>query len=697
MYAFYKMSPCFRVQINATVFHQGQLICNFDPFELCDADPFTYSYSIYYASGLPNVKIMASYSDAVELKIPYIHPRSFLTTNTDEAYNTLGRFRISILNPLLAAEGASSSLTVTTWVYGIDAQVHVPIQDHDPVLNLAQGGDQVEATSLIKDVESTATGVINSGISGFKNIFDEGKNLLRGGQDIYGNIMSGNIGQALRRGQGLVDSLGKIFGFDYPSRTLQPPKTISPIENLAITKGISQSQRLAMDPLSLHALPDELASESLDAMNLKSIVQMPMLLTQFQLLSTSARGTLLKEIPVNPCVSHWNGESLERTYLSYVSNAFTYWCGGLVYDIEIVATKFHSGKLIFAYVPNVLTAPTYSAVSDSLPNIVVDIQQASSVRFIVPYTASTSLKNTFATGPLGSMGTGIVDTCTGVLACYVQNTLAYASNVSPSIEINVYVSAADDFSLFVPQRPVRDRTPGEQVEATSVLLDTNKNESLVAPPVLSFGKGVSQTNPKFGEDYSLFDLIKRFSPLTTFNLGSDNASQQYIPIAVSPTTDEQGTYLSYWSHLYSCWAGSIRYKFVARTNRSSTSGLQVTHYPTAMSIYTITANPDNLTALNFGGLACARTQLCQDNALEVEVPFYSRYNFLLTVMNPLAALIPAIADVARNGLLALWVLDDTNQNLQVDCYVAAGDDFRLIYPRPPPSDNSQTVLNVTGL
>jgi hypothetical protein len=34
MYAFYKLTPCFRVQLNATQFHQGQLICSFDPFSI---------------------------------------------------------------------------------------------------------------------------------------------------------------------------------------------------------------------------------------------------------------------------------------------------------------------------------------------------------------------------------------------------------------------------------------------------------------------------------------------------------------------------------------------------------------------------------------------------------------------------------------------------------------------------------------
>lgn len=185
MYAFYRISPVFRVQINATVFHQGQLIVSFDPFELCASSPEFYSFSHIYATGLPNVKIMASYSDAVELKIPFTHPRSFFSTNSTEPYNTLGTFRITVLNPLIAAEGASSTLSVTTWVYGIDAQVHVPIQDHDLELNYEE--DEFEPTAKVSNKESSSQSL-------FSSVLNQGKTALGNVTDIVGNVISGNIG-----------------------------------------------------------------------------------------------------------------------------------------------------------------------------------------------------------------------------------------------------------------------------------------------------------------------------------------------------------------------------------------------------------------------------------------------------------------------------------------------------------------------
>ena len=439
MYAFYKIAPCFRIQINATQFHQGQLICSFDPFSMSDPTPTIVegdSYNIVSATGFPHVRIMASESEAVELKIPFIHPRSFLTTNNSSIYNTLGTFRISVLNALRAAEGSSNVVSVTLWVYALDAEVHVPVNDHTPVLNaveatmdivgnLAQDG--LGHISKITSGEISIPEAIQSGVSFGQRL---GGNLIKGfgqAKNMFGNVLTGNWGQALRDGQGLIDSIGDILGFDYPSNPINAPKHISPVENLAVGRGVSRSQRLAIDPYSLHMLDDDIASESLKAMDLKSVIKIPMLIAQFSFDVTNSRELDLLYIPVHPQICSLVGilgdDVLQQpTYLSYVSNGFSYWNGGIKFDIEVVATHFHSGKLLFAYCPNSLDGILYEDAANSLPNVVLDIQQTSHLTFIVPYTSSTAMKSTsFVTDSEFSY---ISDAVIGSLVCFVQNTLS---------------------------------------------------------------------------------------------------------------------------------------------------------------------------------------------------------------------------------------------------------------------------------
>ncbi|APG78002.1 hypothetical protein 1 [Hubei picorna-like virus 51] len=715
MYAFYKLTPCFRVQLNATQFHQGQLICSFDPFSISSrlTTPTTLEplFDLFYATGLPNVKIMASESDAVELCVPFIHPRSFLTTNSTSTFNNLGAFRITVLNPLIVADGTSPSISVTIWVYAKDAQVHVPIYDHTPILDDSTlppnetNQRVVVATSKIFDSISSPFSSLTSQLSNLVSpIISSVNKGAKQAHTMYGNIISGNVGQALRTGQGLIDTLGDLFGFDYPARTIQPPKTISAVENLAVSIGQSQSQRMALDPFSLHHLPDEIAGESIDSMNLMRIAKMPMLLSQFVFSGSSPIDSLLFSTPVTPTVSAIKNGFFRRTYLSAVANAFTYWSGGINFDIEVIATKFHSGKLLFAFVPNDVAIPTYTQAATSLPNIIVDIQQTSSTRFKIPYVSSTSLKNcqrqlSFSTTAVTDLA--YEDSCIGTLVCYVQNTLAYASNVSSQVEINMYIAAGDDFSLYVPCKPLLDKTftPGERtVVATSnqIGIDTNKNNDVQTNSVLAKGSGQSIPRSHFGENYSLIDIIRRFNFYNSYALSlaqpdSIPVTPDYLTLSANTTIVDNYPMISYFSSLYSCFSGTLRYKIIPSSNRVDRLSLLVSHIP-SLSLINNFFEPEAALPSPFQGIATLLTQTQQDAAIEFEVPYYSKFN-MLVMQQP-------DADYALNGLVAIstkGTLSESLTTLPLDIYIAAGEDFRFIYLRPLGADTTNISYSVTTL
>lgn len=698
MYAFYKLAPCFRIQINSTQFHQGQLIIAFDPFSFTKINASNDVYNLSYATGLPHVRIMASESDAVELKIPFIHPRSFLTTNSVN-FNNLGNLYITVLNPLVVAEGTTPNVTVTLWVYALDAEVHVPIQDHTPVLE-PTSGKLPKVKSMNQNQKQAAPEPTQPSLG--QNL----GNLWDGGSRLFGNILTGNFGQALRSGQGLIDTLGSIFGFDYPCDPVSPIKTIMPIENLAVGIGKSRAQRLAIDPYSMHCLEDDIASESLSAMNLKEILQIPMLMTQFTFSSTSPSESVLFNIPVHPQISPvyvqgTQGDGgIQRTYLSYVSNGFVYWNGGIKYDIEVIATRFHSGKLLFAYIPNTQSIPTYAEAATSLPNVIVDIQQTSNTTFMVPYTSSTAMKSTIL--KLEGSENDFVDAAIGTLVCYVQNILTNASNVAPSIEVNVYQYGAEDFGLYVPRRPALFIAEPPAVEPTagiSIIEDTNMGHQTTS--VLSKDQSHSIPRKHFGEQYSLIDIIRRYSYYLNnsfiFPVGQKTS---YLEFPINPflgyelATENFISYLTYWSGLYSAWSGSIRYKIVTSAPRTSPFSLAVSHHPDPVHLDFIDSNnleqPGFLPEYANIGYGVCRTNLSQDNAIEIDVPYYSKYNMLLT--RQIAVNGSPEVEYSENG--NLFVTSSTSQTLTAadavnfDMYLAVGEDFRFIYLRPPPTDSS---------
>lgn len=689
MYAFYKMSPVFRFQLNATQFHQGQLIISFDPFRQAISDNFTISsqntttpvFNRFYATGLPNVKIMASESDPVELQIPYIHPKNFLSSNSQNSstYNILGEIRVTVLNQLKVAEGTTPSLTLTTWVYAQDSSVHVPIQYHDL---------SVQPTSLISSIKS--------GIS-------HGSNLI-------GNFATGNFGKGLRNGQGLIDDLGKLFGFDYPNRPLGPENNIKNVESLANARGATRSERLALDPVSGHPLDME-ETTSMGEMDISRIIQMPMLIDQTAFPSTASPQQILYYIPVSPLLAArsgtYNGVALTQpTYLAYLSQFFCFWRGSIQFDFEFVATRFHSGKLLVGFVPN--DNPdglTYASISTSTPSAVIDIQQTSKVSFTVPYQSTTALKY------VNQIDNNFDETILGYLVVAVQNQLTYASNVSPSIDINLYVRAGEDFSYLVPRAPNIDyRIPAAPTaEPTSdVTFQSTRTggEDSSSQGHLSHGQSLSTPKPRFGESYGLIDCIRRFTPLVeqqseqAFNLPDNDNKFTYLgihPVLYSRLNEYNTTtaltfsappsYLALIGRLFSAWAGSIRYKIVTSSPRTTNQSLSVYHLPD-----TAVRNLSPFTAYGqvtqFSGYAGAQTDLSQNTTLEIEVPFYSIYNFLLTHPTSTGAsgASPYLANhnyPYLDGYLAMVISSDTQITPKI--YVAAGEDFRYFYLRSPPS------------
>lgn len=687
MYAFYKMSPVFRFQLNSTQFHQGQLIISFDPFRQStttapttnrDVTPY---FNRFYATGLPSVKIMASESDPVELKIPYIHPKNFLSSysQSPQSYNLMGEVRVTVLNQLKVAEGTAPTLTLTTWLYAADASVHVPMYYHNLL---------VQPTSLISTIKSG----------------------LNNGSNLVGNFATGQFGKGLRSGQGLIDDLGKLFGFDYPSRQLSPENTIKNVENLATARGATRSERLALDPASGHSPDKEETMTTIDELDIAKVIQMPMLLSQFQYNSTQAPQTQLLRFPVTPFIFANLGTAVadgqQPSYLSYLANFFNFWRGSITYEFEFVATRFHSGKLLVGFVPNFnlgQSENSYSNIANANPMAILDLQQTSKLSFTVPFQSTTPIKIT----PYRPLDESIL----GTVYVFVQNQLSYASNVSPAVDVNVYIRAGPDFTFMVPRAPIYNftrpapptPTPSPSVEPTSdITFQTSRTgqEDTSMNAVLSHGQSLSKPKPRFGETYSMVDCIRRFTCYNE-NLSLTSTGANYIngvhPVyrsdlaqgALNNTYDFvfHSSFLAYVGKLYSCWSGSLRYKFCTTNPRTKSASLSVYHIPDYQ--FFANPNPQSYSEVTLAGYGGTTTDLSQNTSLEFEVPYYSPFNFLLTSPSVgTGAAHTSYLDTAfypyTNGTIITRVLGATPTDVSVRAYVAAGEDFRFFYLRSPP-------------
>lgn len=387
MYSFYKFNFTLRFQLNGTKFHSGQVICSWDPLTRAITGGDARLYSSTAATGLPHVLLNASTNEPVEISIPYFHPKNFLSTNTSSITNNLGKLRINVLNPLRFAEGSSPNLHLTVWFYAHSPSVHVPIYRHDLL---------VSNSATLSDLEPTmeAVGDFIGSILGD----DAGKAVTSGGNAV-GNFFTGNWGGMMRNGGDFLHHSASALGLDYPVRIITNLTHINPLGPMAVGKGVDSAYSLRLDPSVMQVITPDRKANSAEECDLNYIKRVPMLLRSIVWTDERASGTLLSYWPVTPNLSG-NGTSLDKgdfyyanTYLSYLTGLFQFWRGGLNYRLDFVSTQFHTGRLLIAFVPNAHTAtPTFEQAL-SCPNVVVDIQETSSVSFIVPFLSQTPWKN----------------------------------------------------------------------------------------------------------------------------------------------------------------------------------------------------------------------------------------------------------------------------------------------------------------
>lgn len=674
MYTFFKFNWTLRFQINGTKFHSGQLIVSWDPFSQAgDANATYRPFNIIYATGLPNVLLNASSNEPVEITIPFVHPRNFLTTNSGRGFDRLGTVRVNVLNQLRTAEGSSQSLSVTAWLYADSPSVHVPIYRHDLKI---PNENAVRTMDLV-------SGLLGEGVGGLIN--DVGST--------FGNVMTGNFGGAIKSGGKSLTGIANLLGLDYPSRPVIEQSHINPLGPMSPGKGVDMSYRLGTDPRGGRVPTPSQTGSKRDECDLDVIKKVPMLFRQIEWNDARTTGTLLTNFPVTPNICAIDNGIGQNTYLSWLSNGFCFFRGALTYKFEWVSTQFHTGRLLIAFVPNFFeTNPTLQQAF-SVPNAVIDLQQSSVVNITVPFTSPTNWKKTDAI-----VEGGTDDQVVGYVYVYVLNQLVRPNNVSDTIEFNIYIHAEDDFEFAVPRgnqlRPYRAAPTTETAIATmdrmQARTDAQKSSGDIA---VSFGSPLIPPIDLFGEKFTLVDYMKRYGQITTQNFTGPtihfelNVPTLFRDADGAPVVDPPDGYLqlsplSTITSMFAAWFGSLRYKFATDMNRTISGSLTVTYNPLEPVPYQ--------GYIGGGGYPIQRTNTAQNNSLDVELPCYTNYNLLLLQKSS------GVSPFVEAGVAAANIKCPDDTNFVLDVFQAAGDDFRPFYLISPPADFYNTDQFHTG-
>lgn len=659
---------------------------------------------------------------------PFFAATSWIDLINPDTIDRMGRLEIFELNQLKHANGADDPVTISIFAW----------MDDVTLTGLTKFAPVIESNVKDEYKKSGAISTVASAVAAASGYFTEIPYI-------------GKFAMATRMGAGAVADIARLFGFSRPAIvndvTIMRPQTFS---NFANTVGGDSVFKLSLDPKQeLTIDPSTVGLSNEDQMSIGYIAKKEAWIDVVPWAQDVAAGTKLYTLRVHPMVAPIEDRgdlALHRywqTPLSFATRPFQYWSGSLKYRFQIVCSNLHRGRLLFQYDPHGEATP-FTADFNNRYSQVIDISELRDFTLEVKWSqpqayCSTLLSQALNWSTIGAVGTNPHDAATnGTIFIYVLNELASPltpDGVNTTIEINVYISAGDDYEVRAPDENFgkwsyarQDTTVGPPVTTESNITEKENEPAQSSAMVINGMHTMCDPNCSmvyFGESVvSIRSLMKRyvFHRILTKQSGSTVASTIIlnnfklfnVPVGPGPTYGSSVaaqlaatwdynvcalTYVRYFMQSYIGWRGGLRYKILYQSNQGTWSNVYAVRRSARMvseSVATTTA----IRGSTATDLTAARIYLdpdvpCYDSpagyvvnsthvnaGLEIELPFYSPYRYAET-NEPVLASTDTYQVLYNNGSHGISWLGTVNQTANVqnylEVYSSIGEDFSLFF------------------
>ena len=432
-----------KIVINGNGFHYGRAICSYLPFDVWDtlSQVTGDAAHIVQASQLPHVYLDPTTSMGGELTLPFFSYINYLSI-PDEGWGDMGTIYLRSLNDLKHGNGAVDKVTISIFAMAEDVAMTV-LTSREP----ASIAPQSMATPKETD-ETNKEGIVSGPATTVARIATSLSTVPGIGPFATATMMAANT----------TAGIAKLFGYCRPAEN-RAPASMRPLANsaLAVTNTGDTLQKLTLDAnqeLSIDTRIAGLGGD--DEMTISGIAARESYVTKFTWSTATNPETLLWNTGVTPVT--W-AESAAGSYnfpaCAMAAIPFKYWTGTLKYRFQFVCSSHHKGRVKFVYDPGYQKTneynTNYTLVMDlaETTDFTVTIgvgQEVTFMRHGYPGVDSASdiygtTAYTSVTRPEGN----------GVLSAYVVNELTTPnSTVNNDIEVNVFISAGDDFEVAVP-------------------------------------------------------------------------------------------------------------------------------------------------------------------------------------------------------------------------------------------------------
>jgi len=432
-----------KVLVNGNAFYYGRAILGYEPLHTHDNTsvtntlrPFAYTNAdIVRLSQRMHVYINPTDSSAGSLELPFFWHKNALSIPRQE-WQGMGECVLMSINELSHANGGTDPITITVLAWAENVSYSIPTANVPEMLvNEPEMADEHNKNVISRPASSVAR------IAG-----------------ALANVpMIGPFARATEIGASAVASISKIFGYSSPTQLEYEIVVPNSRTSLAVVDTkfptnkltLDSKQELTIDPITTGIRPD-------DELPIASIAGRESYLTSFNWTVASQPDSTLFQIRVDPFLYRKNTDEYHLTACAAACVPFKYWRGTMRFRFQIVSSNYHRGRIRIVYDPmsgkeNPGFNTHYTTIHDiaSEKDFTVDVGWAQTE----PYRRNLR----FGDLPFSTVQTPLgpsAEAGNGVLSVYVLNQLTVPGTVVADIQVNVFVSALDDFEVGMPSEEI---------------------------------------------------------------------------------------------------------------------------------------------------------------------------------------------------------------------------------------------------
>jgi hypothetical protein len=435
-YAFIRCDLHIKVVVNASPFYYTAIQYSYNPLYLSFNSAFAYGNNdqVVPHSQRPSFNIYPQTCEGGEMILPFLYYKEWLPLTSATILEEMGRLSARGLTTLKSANGATGT--------SIDVQVYA-------------WAENVELSGL------TVALAVQSGSEYGKGVISKPASAIARSTGLLSNIpVIGPFMTATSIAANAVSNIASLFGYTkVPVLNDTLPYKNLPFHGLAVADVSDATERLCIDSKNELTVNNTCIGDvNADPLLLSDFVQRKSYLTKFSWVASDPTDTLLWNSYVIPAMASVTAGT-SQTYINgtpmwVVNNLFRYWRGDIIFDIKIVCSQYHKGRLRVSWDPIGDIAATADS-STEVYTAILDISESTSVSLRVPYCQKTAyLKTPSTPNPTvydtSALPVDTTESANGILTIRVLNEQT-SPIASADINVLVYVRGAENLEFACPK------------------------------------------------------------------------------------------------------------------------------------------------------------------------------------------------------------------------------------------------------